>query len=233
MDPVYLINVSAIGIIIGLIALVIFLINRIRWILPRSDTTAKKGNGLISDLRNLLLIILLLAISAMFLFIGFFLKAYLAFTDEEPVAEVSVLPSEGPKTIRVKFKEFNHNQNQFPQEYNIRGDQWVLEGDILKWDHWLKFMGLQTRYRFTRLRGRYLHTEEEIRGPRTIYSLVRREDHWGWRLLYQYGHQFPFISTVYGNAVFQYNRSGKRYLVYVGSSGFIVREENKPIQALN
>jgi hypothetical protein len=74
------------------------------------------------------------------------------------------------------------------------------------------------------LRGRYLNTQDEFREPKTIYSLVEDEDHPLWRYLYQYGGELPFVSTVYGNAAFQAARNSERYLLYVGPSGFIVRE---------
>jgi hypothetical protein len=106
----------------------------------------------------------------------------------------------------------------------VRGDQWMIEGDILKWDHWLNFLGLKTRYRLTRLRGRYLETEMEIRHRPTVYSLVKEENHPLWRYLYLYGHQLPFVSTVYGNAAFQTSTENKRYFLYAGTSGFLVRE---------
>ena len=91
-------------------------------------------------------------------------------------------------------------------------------------EDWLKFLGLGTRYRLTRIRGRYVTTSAEILEKQTVYSLVEDEDHPLWRYLYKYGHSFPFVSTVYGNAAFQNADQGRRYLLSVGSSGFVVRE---------
>jgi hypothetical protein len=111
------------------------------------------------------------------------------------------------------------------KEFLIKGNQWMLEGDILKWDNWLSFMGLKTRYRLTRLRGRYVQVEDEIQQEGTIYSLVEEEDHPLWRYLYKYGHTLPLVSTVYGNAVFQTAGKDRHFLIYVGPSGFVVREK--------
>ena len=101
----------------------------------------------------------------------------------------------------------------------------MIEGDILKWDNWLNFLGLHTRYRLTRLRGRYMTTEAEIEQARTIHSLVDDENDPFWRYLYRYGPQLPFVSTVYGNAAYQASGENKHYLIFVGTSGFVVREK--------
>jgi hypothetical protein len=104
----------------------------------------------------------------------------------------------------------------------------MIEGDILKWDNWLNFLGLRTRYRLTRLQGRYIRTQEELQEPRSVYSLTDEESHPSWKYLYQLGHRLPLVSTVYGSAVFQLSGDKKRYTVYVGTSGFTVREEGQP-----
>jgi len=161
----------------------------------------------------------------MVLFLGFFLRSYYAFTYEEPVAEVFIQSSDAPQVSRITLKQFVPDGLEVSRHFLIRGDQWVIEGDILKWESWLNFLGLHTRYRLTRLRGRYAVTEAERRGPQTIYSLVEDENHPLWRYLYQYGHQLPFVSTVYGNAVFQATGEDKRYAIYVCTSGLVVRQK--------
>jgi hypothetical protein len=85
-------------------------------------------------------------------------------------------------------------------------------------------MGWQTRYRLTRIRGRFIDTEQEINHPPTIYSLVEREDDLLWRYLYKYGSALPFVSTVYGNAVFQTSDDTSSFLITISTSGFIARE---------
>jgi len=77
----------------------------------------------------------------------------------------------------------------------------------------------------TRLRGRYLEAKDEISKKATVYPLIENEDHPLWRYLYKFGHKSPLVSTVYGNSVFQTSGEDNRFLVYVGTSGFIVRQE--------
>ncbi len=100
----------------------------------------------------------------------------------------------------------------------------MLEGDILKWDSFLNFLGLHTRYRLTRLRGRYLKTDEEIHKQATVYSLVPDENHPLWQYLYKFGQKLPLVNSVYGNAVFQTADMEKHFHIFVSTSGFLARE---------
>jgi len=171
-----------------------------------------------------MLILFWTAFFGMSLFLGFFLRSYHAFTYEKPVAEIRIHPLEDDKLSQITLIQFLPQHGQTTQQFFLRGDQWMIEGDVIKWDPWLNFMGLHTRYRLTRLRGRYVSTMEEVQAKKTIYSLVEQENHPFWQYLYQYGHRLPFVSTVYGNAVFQVSREERNYLIYVGRSCFIVRE---------
>lgn len=224
IDPDYLLYGGAIGIFLGLLFFIFFLYHRIRWffrLLSRKGTLSPR---ILASLRNLLLILFWTAFFGMSLFLGFFLRSYHAFTYEKPVAEIRIHPLEKDKLSQITLIQFLPQQGQTTQQFFLRGDQWMIEGDVIKWDPWLNFMGLHTRYRLTRLRGRYVSTMEEVQAKKTIYSLVEQENHPFWQYLYQYGHRLPFVSTVYGNAVFQVSREERSYLIYVGTSGFIVRE---------
>ncbi len=225
LDPNYLLYGGAIGITLGLLFFIYFLYRRLRWMIRTLARRETVSPGVLASLRNLILIIIWTSVFGMVLFLGFFLRSYCAFTYEEPVAEVFIQSSDAPQVSRITLKQFIPDGSEVTRHFLIRGDQWVIEGDILKWESWLNFLGLHTRYRLTRLRGRYSLTEVERRGPQTIYSLVDDENHPLWRYLYQYGHQLPFVSTVYGNAVFQATGEDKRYAIYVGTSGFVVRQK--------
>lgn len=227
-DLNYLIYIGALGILVGLLFFMFFSYRRIRWILHRIRSKQKAPSPkVLASLRNLVLITLWVSVFGMVLFFGFFLLSYHAFTYEKPVAEIIIRSLDKPGISQVSLAQFFPADSKTTRYFFIRGDQWMIEGDILKWDSWLNFLGLRTRYRLTRLRGHYLSTEEEISRSHTIYSLVEHEKHPVWRYLYQYGHRLPFVSTVYGNAAFQALGKDKRYLIYVSTSGFVVREGEK------
>lgn len=225
LNPDYLLYGGAAGILLGLLFLIFFLYRRIRFIILSLGKREAVPPGLLASLRNLVLIIIWTSLFGMFLFLGFFLQAYRAFTYEQPVAEILIEPLDTPKTNRITLVEFLPDALPITREFVIKGDQWMIEGDILKWENWLNFLGLRTRYRLTRLRGRYSETKAEIQEPGTVYSLVEQENHPLWRYLYRYGQQLPFVSTVYGNAVFQATGANDRYSLYVGTSGLLVRQD--------
>lgn len=225
VEPDHIVYGSAIGIFLGLLFFIFFLFRRIRWffrVIARKHTASPR---FFASLRNLLLILVWVSVFGMTLFLGFFLRAYHAFNYEKPVAEIVTHPFEQDKLSQVTLIQFIPPDGISTRNFFLRGDQWMVEGDIVKWDPWLNFFGLHTRYRLTRLRGRYVNTEEEVQAKRTIYSLVEQENHPFWQYLYQYGQGLPFVNTVYGNAAFQATREGARYLIYVGTSGFVVREQ--------
>jgi hypothetical protein len=158
----------------------------------------------------------------MLLFAGFFLGTYHVFTYEIPVAELVVEPLGSEKGGVVTLVEFSRHSIK---QYKVKGDQWMIEGDILKWDNWLHLLGLENRYRLTRLSGRYVRTAEEMNQTRTIHALVKDEEHPLWRYLYEYGQWFPFVDTVYGNAVFQSLGAKKQFQICIGTSGLVAREK--------
>jgi hypothetical protein len=224
IDPDFLVYAGALGVVVGLSCLILFLYRRARWVTGMLTRKKAATPSMLASLRNLLTIMLWMSLFGMILFFGAFLRAYHVFTYEDPVAEIRNESTDRAGISQITLVPLAPSDQGDSQTFLIRGDQWMIEGDILKWDNWLGFLGLRTRYRLTRLRGRYLNTQDEFREPKTIYSLVEDEDHPLWRYLYQYGGELPFVSTVYGNAAFQAARNSERYLLYVGPSGFIVRE---------
>jgi len=224
LNPDYIVYAGAIGVFLGFVFLIYFLYRRVRWLTRAAARKRTVSPGIIASLRNFILILFWVSLFGMILFLGSFLRAYYAFTYEEPVAEILTEPLEIPKTTRVWLVQYLPSQQVNTRQFLVRGDQWMIEGDIVKWDNWLNFIGLKTRYRLTRLRGRYVSTDAEILQKPTIYSLVKDEDHPVWKYLYRYGHELPFISTVYGNAAFQASTENKRYFLYLSTSGFLVRE---------
>ncbi len=226
-DSNYLIYAGAIGIFLGLVSFLFFLYHRICWIIGALSKKHAASLRLLASLRNLLLITVWISVFGMVLFFGFFLRAYHVFNVEEPVAEVFTQSLDGAPNSKMSLISFSCAHSHKTRYLFVKGDQWMIEGDILKWNSWLNFLGLHTRYRLTRLRGRYVSIEAEVHQPHTVYSLVEYEDDLLWRYLYKYGPQLPLVSTVYGNAAFQNSGKDKRYLIYVGTSGFIVREKQE------
>ncbi len=220
----FVILAGAAGFLVGLIFLLVFLYRRILFVARKLGGKRASVPKPMESLRNLLLIFLWAAVFGMILFAGFFFRAYRAFTLEEPVAEVVIEHRDRGQASSITIIQDEPGGKRRVRQFDVAGDQWVLEGDILKWSNALNFLGLHTRYRLTRLRSRYLETADEKTKPSTIYALVEDEDKPLWRYLYKFGPRFPLVSTVYGNAVFQASDENAVFRVYVGTSGFIARK---------
>jgi hypothetical protein len=222
LKPDQLVYAGAVGLFLGLLLLLFFLYHRVRWLIEFISVRPRPSPELFRSLRNLILIGLWASVFGMLLFFGFFLRTYHVFTYEVPVAELVVEPLGSEKGGLVTLVDFSRHTIK---QYQVKGDQWMIEGDILKWDNWLHLLGLENRYRLTRLSGRYVKTEEEENQKRTIYALVRDEDHPLWKHLYEFGQWLPFVDTVYGNGVFQSLSAKRQFQIYVGMSGLITREK--------
>ena len=225
ITPEYLVYGGAACVLFGFIILLFFLLNRVKRIFTALSGSGEQSKKKQHTLGRFLLLIIWIAVFGMVMFYGFFVRTYHQFTLEEPVAELRVLSSDSLQVHTIVLTQFISPDSAITRQFLIKGDQWTVEGDILKWDNWLNFLGLHTQYRLSRLRGRYLSAADEASRKPTVHALVEEEKHPFWQYLYKYGQKLPFVSTVYGNAVFQAPGKNKTYQVLVSTSGFVVREK--------
>ncbi len=212
------------SLILAILTCFAMLINRIRKGILRSRGKPARYFSLTRNVFRFLVVFLWIAVSAAVLFLAAFIQSYQTFTKEELVAEVRCTPlDEGSKSMFLEISEVENGRKLRPREFVLNGDQWALEGDVLKWDDWLNFVGLHTMFKLTRVRGRFVDYEDEINEKPSVFSLVKSENDPKWRWLYKYGYQLRFVSAVYGNTVYTYPDKEKVYDVYVTTSGFIAR----------
>ena len=218
---------SALGLLIlALILLMVFIFKRSRRIILRLRRRRVDSVGIIASTLRLLFILLLITVSLTMLFLGAFIQSYTAFTRRELAATVRCTPVRGTEDVMIlNLATIKSPETAFIRRYRLRGQQWSIEGNILKWDDWLNFIGLHTMYKLTRVRGRYLRTKDEMNKPATVYSLVTDEEDPRWRWLYEYGARLPFVESVYGNTVFTFPSETKTFGIYVTTSGFMIAEE--------
>jgi hypothetical protein len=221
--PIYI----AIGVLVlGLVLLVWFIYRRVSRLINLLRRKPVEHVGFVTSTLRLLLILLVIALSAATLFLFAFLQSYTAFTHVERIGTVYCTPvpdSENDMILRlVMVKSPTAGRLR---KYRVLGEQWVIEGHVLKWDNWLHFLGLPTMYKITRLRGRYLKAEDEVSKPSTVYSLVPNEEDPLWVWLYQYGARLPFVKAVYGNAAFTFPSASKVFYLYATISGFMIQEK--------
>jgi hypothetical protein len=187
--------------------------------------------GIIISTLRLLMILLAVALSAAVLFLFAFIQSYTAFTDRQLAAMVYCTPiPEAKDEMTLWLVTFESPAVGCLSHHRLRGQQWAVEGHILKWDDWLNFLGIRTMYKLTRVRGRYLRAEEEAGKPATAYSLIENEEDPSWRWLYEYGARLPFVTAVYGNTVFTFPSETKIFRISVTTSGFMIEEDEEEKQ---
>ncbi|MFB0507077.1 MAG: hypothetical protein ACETWT_10130 [Thermodesulfobacteriota bacterium] len=223
--PIYI----ALGLLIISLALLIgFIYRRVYRLICRLRRRPIARVGIVTSTLRLLLILLAVAVSAAILFLFAFIQSYTAFTHRELAAEVYCTPVSGEKDkMTLWLVTFESPSLGYLSQYRLDGQQWAIEGHILKWDEWLNFFGLRTMYKLSRLRGRYLRAEDERSKPVTAYGLAMDEEDPHWRWLYKYGARLPFVSAVYGNTVFTFPSETKTYRIYITTSGFMIEEVEK------
>jgi hypothetical protein len=94
----------------------------------------------------------------------------------------------------------------------------MIQGYILRWKPFLRFLGARPYYRVTRFSGRW-----ESADSTTVcnYQLVKEPGYWG--TLLRYGQKYPLIDAVQGIAAFQYPDPGA-YMVYITDAGFVLKK---------
>ncbi|MBW1819577.1 MAG: hypothetical protein JRJ60_20745, partial [Deltaproteobacteria bacterium] len=130
-DPDHLIFAGAIGLLLGFLSFLFFLYRRIRSFLRIRQKNTSPLPGIPASLRNLTLIMFWTSFWGVLLFAGAFLQSYRAFTHELPVAEILVRPMGETARAPMIFVRFSTFSPELHRYFLVRGNQWVLEGDIL------------------------------------------------------------------------------------------------------
>lgn len=165
-------------------------------------------------------------LSLVVLFLAVFVQSYRNFTKEEIVAIVTC-DREDDQVMLLTLTTVKDDEEGEPEGFLVYGDQWALEGNILRWDEWLNFAGLHTMFKLTRVTGRYLNPNEEIDKKRTVHSLANEEEDTSWRWLFEYGQNLRFVHSSYGNTVYTYPAEDKTFEIFVTTSGFSMRAQRR------
>ena len=212
-----------ISLLLAVFTFIVLLLNRVRRLLRSASGKPAKHSSISGNLFRFLFTLLWMAISAAIFFVAAFTQSYRNFTKREHVAIIKCIKvQEDDKTIQLELTPIEDGQPGEKQGYLLQGEQWTLEGHILKWEDWLNFAGLHTMYKLTRVRGRYLDTEDERRNKPTVYGLKEEEGRFKWQWLYKYGHRLKFVQSVYGNTVYTFPSDHYYYDVFVTTSGFSI-----------
>ena len=148
--------------------------------------------------------------------------SYRLLAEEEQVAKVFVAQS-GDQRFDIVLDRFNGGPSQ---RFTLNGDQWMLEGRVLRWDAALAKLGLNNLVRLERLSGRYQHPEREANSQRTVHPLPSGEWLDSWPMLSNYAFIWRWVDVDYGNGVYAPLQDGAVFDVYLGRSGMFIRPKN-------
>ncbi|MFL5590332.1 MAG: hypothetical protein ACJ8DI_22145 [Ktedonobacteraceae bacterium] len=168
-------------------------------------------------------ILLLIAISLLWL--TFLVQTYLGLTGNIKVARVHATSvANVPHLMSVDLTLYDQNGHQTSDKtYVVNGDEWMLQGDIIKFPTWVNILGLHSGYKLTRLEGRYDDPKLESNSRHVVVTLNGGDDNF-FKAMQGQAWVSPVIQAAYGNAVFLM-ADGKSYDVFVSQTGLYATPE--------
>ena len=164
----------------------------------------------------------LLVVSLLMLWFATLVQTYLGLTGEIKAAHVVATPvSNAVHSLNVDLTLYDDDGNAHTlPTYQVEGDMWVLQADIVELQHWVNVLGIHSGYKVTRLFGERLDgvspTQHQILlngGDGSFFADMRDRKWW----------TKPFVRSAYGNAVI--SAPGK-FDVYISQDAIKARASN-------
>jgi hypothetical protein len=176
------------------------------------------------------LVVFILTLTAMVLLTTLlFLRSFHVFTEKQLVAMIQCYPArDSDVNFEIQLNRVIKGQPQPAGRYEIKGQQWAVGGNIIKWEPWVSFVGMETMYRLSRLEGRYVKASDQQANPQTVYSLTETEESPFWNFIDRFGEKLPFIDAGYGNTTFNRPDYNETFYIYVTESGFMAQRKREP-----
>lgn len=159
------------------------------------------------------------------LWLSLLIQTYLGLTSDIEVARVHATPvANVPHLMSVDLTLFDQNGHQTSEQtYIINGDEWMLQGDIIKFPPLLNIFGLHSGYKLTRLEGRFDDPTLEANSHHTVVVLNGGDDNF-FKTVQEQAWTSPFVQAAYGSGTF-IQPDGKTYDVFVSQTGLYAAPE--------
>ncbi len=193
---------------------IIFLIISIVIIVPAIINLIRKKISFKNFIAPLLKFVIIFLISTSLILLTLFLMSFKNFTYEEKIG--TVVANKINSEINITFLD-EHTQNEYT--FTLNGDQWEIEGYILRWNNALRFLGVHSYYTVTRFEGRF---EKPSEMPIKSYEIYPEGE--VWQFFLKNADKIPFVDAAYGIAAFAYPDNTITYTVYINDTGFIIRK---------
>lgn len=196
------------GLVIGMLALLVF-IYLIRLLVKRKARPGRAFNLLINST-------VLAVLSAAFIFLSLFVQTLNRYLHDQRIGTVSAR-QEGPVIVMA----FSDQKTERQFDFRLNGDQWMVEGYIVRWNPLLRWLGAGAYYKIDRFSGRYESDTCSLTHGRYVIDSSHRGR---WKSLLKYGQRTKLIDAAYGIAAFQYPAE-EAYGLYINDSGFIIKKD--------
>jgi len=194
--------------IIGLVLLSIAIVTIIHSIIG----LIKRRKKFKEFITTIIFFLVLCGFGLAFTSIALFLHTFSRFVHEEEIGYV--FAEENNDTINMTFYNEKTGRSHF---FKLTGDQWMIEGYIMRWSTSLRWLGAGSYFCVTRFTGRdLLYTDRS-----SIYQIAPENSFW--RFLLQHGGKIPFVDGAYGIGAFQYP-SADTFHITIDNTGFIIKQ---------
>ncbi|MBN2620518.1 hypothetical protein JXB22_05435 [candidate division WOR-3 bacterium] len=195
--------------IIGLVLLAIGLVVIVQSLV----SVIKKRSTVKGFFASFVVFLIMCGFGLAFASIALFLHTFSRFSHEERIGYIHA--EEDNDTIIMTFVNEKTDQSHF---FNLTGDQWMIEGYIMRWSTSLRWLGAGSYVCITRFAGRDVQHADQS----SVYQIA--PENTLWRFLLRYGAKIPFVDAAYGIGAFQYP-SQDAFFLYVNDTGFIIKKK--------
>lgn len=167
--------------------------------------------------------IVLLVLALSLLWATSLLQTYIGLNSDIKVARVHATPiANMGHLMSVDLTLYDSNGHvTSTNTYAVSGDEWMVQGDILKFPTWMNVLGLHSGYKLTRLEGRFDDPNLERNSKHTVIDLNGGDDNF-FKVAQQQAWTSPFVEAAYGSATFL-QPDGKTYDILVSQSGLFAK----------
>lgn len=223
--PLYL--VTGLAALLGLVLLLVPLRGTWRWFRTRRRADPEKRArrpGLGACGAEVLGGITLVSVAVAGVSLMSAVASYRALSERTKCAEVLAWPiRDRPQRIWLEYSPVVDGVKQSKEVYLLSGDQWRMEGHVLRWSKFLRLLGLKTCYRLTRIDGRFYSAELPPDKKPTVHNLGGEKD-WLWTYLRENDYRLPGVAGVGGKGVYREPRKGIVFEIWVTPDGYDITE---------
>ncbi|MFZ5518380.1 MAG: hypothetical protein ACOY90_17225 [Candidatus Zhuqueibacterota bacterium] len=201
--------------IFGSIALGYFIFNLIFRSRKNNDENKSKAPSAFWQRVKVIAILFMILSGLIFCALGVFIHSLIPVTDKILVAEVYCTDvNTNDNTIDLFFVQKFGDSGNTSRSYFIIGEQWLVQGELIHWNHLAGSIGLKTNCRLVRIGGHFVNQDIGDGIIPSRYSLLSLEKNSVWQWLYRLGSHLPLIDRIDQTFAYGIPMPNTKYLIY-------------------